>query len=543
MVDERHDVVVIGAGFAGLYATHMLRQKGFTSVTLERGSDVGGTWYWNRYPGARCDIESLFYTYSWCEELNEEWNWSERYPAQAELLSYARAVADRYGLWDNIRLDTEVVSAVYQPDKAEWVTRTSSGSVIRSKYLVAATGCLSAARPVEWPGMQHFDGKVVRTSDWPEDGVDVSGMNVAVVGTGSSGIQVIPELARSASRLTVLQRTPNFSMPARNRPLLPAEVAAFRVESARIRESAKHHPSGYDTNVTGLNLVDQRPEDVQKELTRRWESGGSALVWAYADVLVDKRANEIAAKFIRDKIRAIVDDPAVADRLTPWDHALGTKRPCVDTNYYQTFNRPNVEVVDLRQEPISGFGARSVELAGRSIDLDVLVLATGFQAFTGSLDRMQIVGADRISLREKWEDGPKTFLGVAVSGFPNFFMITGPGSPSVFSNMMVSIEQHVEWIVDMIESLRDEGASAVMVSEEEEAKWVAHVDAVASQTLFAQHDSWYVRYGRSGNRVFMPYLGGVGEFRRLSDEVAGRGYKEFIRLRAPESISDLSVRS
>ncbi|AVT32058.1 cyclohexanone monooxygenase [Plantactinospora sp. BC1] len=527
---EHVDAVVVGAGLAGLYMLYRLRQLGLAVRAIEAGDDVGGTWYWNRYPGARCDVESMHYSYSFSPELEQEWNWSERYPAQPELLRYIRHVADRFDLRRHVRFGTRVVAVHHDERTRVWRVRTDQGRPVTARFCVLATGCLSVAKTPEIPGIDSFAGPVYHTARWPHDGVDFTGLRVGLVGTGSSGVQSIPVIARQAAELTVFQRTPAYSMPAWNRPLTDAErdrlKAGYRVFRQQQRESGFGVPSPHPPATRSALQVGA--EERNRTYQQRWEFGSvTALMSAFTDLAVDEHANDTAAEFVRSKIRQIVRDPVVAEDLCP-RYPFGTKRPCLDTDYYATYNRDNVRLVNLRRTPLVAVTARGVRTSSQEYGCDAIVLATGFDAMTGALTAIDIRGRSGRSLREKWAAGPRAYLGLATWGFPNLFMITGPGSPSALSNMIVSIEQHVEWIADCIRWLRERGLSTIEATRSAEDDWVAHVAAVASGTLYPRTDSWYLGANVPGKaRVFMPYAGGVGAYRRICDGVAADGYRGF----------------
>ena len=524
-----HDVCVIGAGFAGMYLLKRLRDAGFSAHVFEAGADVGGTWYWNRYPGARCDVESLLYSYSFDEELQQEWVWTERYPAQEEILRYCRHVADRYDLRRDISFGTTVESAAYDAADNRWTLRTTTGARTSARYLISAVGCLSVARVPDFPGLDSFRGERYHTGQWPHETVDFTGKRVAVIGTGSSGIQSIPIIAEQAAHLTVFQRTANFSIPAHNHPLDPAEQERVKADYPRLRAEARRSRGGALTYPTGNQALDLPEPERRAELDRRWATGGVTFMAAFADSMISPAANEVSASYVRDRIRQIVRDPELAELLCPRDHPIGTKRICVDTGYYATYYRPDVRLVDVRAHPIEAITPAGVRAGGVDHDVDVIVFATGYDAMTGPLNRIDIRGADGQSLRDKWSAGPRTYLGVATAGFPNLFIVTGPGSPSVLSNMIVSIEQHVEWIADHLEYLRRNDLGRVEAALDAEDQWVDHVNTVADATLYPQAASWYLGANIPGkSRVFMPYLGGVDVYRDICDDVAAHDYKGFI---------------
>ena len=522
------DVVVVGAGFAGLYAVHKFRQQGFRVLAIEAGADVGGTWYWNRYPGCRCDVESVDYSYSFDPELEQEWEWSERYAPQPEILAYLNHVADRYGLRDDILFNTRVTSVHFDEAAGRWRLGTDTGEEVVAQWCVMATGCLSTPNTPDYPGIDRFAGTTYHTAQWPHEGVDFTGQRVAVIGTGSSGIQAVPLIAEQAAELVVFQRTPNFSVPARNQPLSEEYLQEVK---ARYRERRRENRESF----LGMHLVpnDKAAAGCSEEerltaMEARWAVGGLGLVGSFPDTMFDRTANDVVAEFVRSKIRTTVADPDVAESLSPRGYAIGSKRVCVDTDYYATFNRDNVRLVDLRTTPIEEFTGTGIRTAAEPFTFDAIVFATGFDAISGTLLRMDIRGRAGRSLREEWAAGPQAYLGVAPAGFPNLFLVTGPGSPSVLSNMAVSIEQHVEWIADCICFARDEGYSTVEATDDAQEQWMAQVEAVAGITVWPSGDSWYTGANIDGKvRSFPIFLGGVGVYRQLCDDVAAKGYEGF----------------
>ncbi len=526
---ETYDVVVVGAGFAGMYMLHRLRGQGFSVRVYEQGGDVGGTWYWNRYPGARCDVESMQYSYSFSEELQQEWEWSERYAPQPEILKYAGHVADRFDLRKNIQLDTRVDRAGFDEGAGTWSVTTSDGNTVTAKYLVLATGCLSNARMPDIRGLADFKGKVYHTGHWPHEPIDFTGQRVGVIGTGSSAIQSVPVIAEQASHLTVFQRTPNFSIPARNAPLTEEERQAFRSNYPEIRRFAREVArNGIYTEPPDRGAFDDGDNERRAKYEARWTHGGLTFMQVYNNLGLDKAANDTAADFVREKIAEIVRDPQTAKRLQPNNHPIGSKRICVDTDYYATFNRPNVTLVDIRSDPIEKILPNAVRTRDDEYEIDALVLATGFDAMTGSVAKIDLVGRHGRTLNQKWAEGPKTYLGLMSAGFPNLFIITGPGSPSVLSNMIVSIEQHVDWIADCLAWMRERGLQTMEADKEAEEKWVAHVNEVAHATLYPQANSWYMGANIPGKpQIFMPYIGGVGVYRQICNDVAAKGYEGF----------------
>ena len=545
------DVVVVGAGFAGLYMVHRLRGLGFTVRAFEAGDGVGGTWYWNRYPGARCDVESLEYSYQFSDELQQEWSWSERYAGQPEILRYANHVADRFDLRRDIEFNRRVASARYEEEDSRWRVevappdgasagpfdgdgaggsngKDAGNETVYARYVVMATGCLSAANLPDFAGIDDFEGAKYHTGAWPHEDVDFTGLRVGVVGTGSSAIQAIPVIAEEAAHLTVFQRTPNYSIPAQNGPMDQNREAEVKAEYPAFRARNKRMPAGLGADMNPMNdaFAEVRPEERQRRFEERWEYGGFSFMASFADMLMSQEANDAAAGFVREQIRGIVDDPEVAELLSP-GNVIGCKRICLDSGYFETFNRPNVTLVDVSAAPIERITKSGLRTGGRDYALDAIVFATGFDAMTGALARIDIRGRGGRTLRSKWEDGPRAYLGLGVAGFPNLFVITGPGSPSVLSNMLPSIEQHVDWIADCMAWMRDRGHAAIEATPEAENEWVAHVGEVAGATLYPTCNSWYLGANVPGKpRVFMPYLG-FPPYVEKCDAVAANNYEGF----------------
>jgi cation diffusion facilitator CzcD-associated flavoprotein CzcO/acetyl esterase/lipase len=522
------DVVIVGAGFSGLYLLHRLRELGFSARVFDAAGDVGGTWYWNRYPGARCDIPTTDYAYSFDPELEREWTWSEKYATQPEILAYLQFVAGRYGLRSGIEFSTSVTSARWDEADRRWVLATDRGQQLRCRHYVMASGCLSMPKSADIEGAARFAGDVYFTSRWPHQGVDFTGQRVAVIGTGSSGIQSIPLIAGQASQLTVFQRTPNFSAPAHNGPPSPDRLRRLAEDRDGYRHDGKWSAGGMPGERTDILGVTASEEVRRERFEAAWAQGELfGLLGIFADQGVNPAANEIVAEMIREKIRAVVADPATADALCPTDHYFGTKRPCLDTGYFQTYNLPHVRLVDLRQQPITSITETGIDIAGESLEFDAIVYATGFDAMTGALVAVDVTSGD-LTLKEKWAAGPSTYLGLMTAGFPNFFMITGPGSPSVLSNMAVSIEQHVDWVADCLSAMRDGGLETIEPTPLAEAAWNEHVQDWGAITLHPTADSWYMGANVPGKpRVFLPYIGGVDDYRRVCDEVVARGYLGF----------------
>jgi cyclohexanone monooxygenase len=536
MTDPRNhvDCVIVGAGFAGLYQLHSIRRLGLTARVFEKGPDVGGTWYWNRYPGARCDVESMSYCYSFSPELEQEWTWSEKYPPQPEILRYINHVADRFDLRKDITFNATVASAFWDDETKRWTVTTDAGEEVIAQFVVMATGCLSIPKVPDIPGTDRFRGKLYHTADWPHEGADFSGQRIAVIGTGSSGIQCIPVLAEQASETTVFQRTPVFSLPARNRLLTDQEVAERKAIYRDWRDRKRRSGFGVPTEVPTLSALEVSDEEREATYRQGWDEGSLIkILSAYIDLMIDPAANETAADFVRNEIRRIVDDPAVAESLCPTDYPVGAKRPCLDTNFYATFNKPNVTLVNLRESPIVVVTESGIQTTAEHHKFDSIVLATGFDAMTGALNAIDIVGQSGHRLADKWKAGPRCYLGLSVADFPNLFTITGPSSPSVLSNMVYSIEQHVDFITDAITHTRGLGYDAIAPTIAAEDEWVAHVDELSGATLYPNADSWYIGANVPGKpRVFMVYPGGVEAYLDHCDQVVANGYKGFELSRA-----------
>ncbi len=526
-IETDYDVVVVGAGFAGLYSVHRLTGIGCSVRALEAGKGLGGTWFWNRYPGARCDIESVQYSYSFSNEIQQEWHWSERYAPQPEILRYMNFVADRLDLRKHIQFSTRVASATYDEAAAIWTIVTGQGETLRCRFCVMATGCLSVPIDPDIKGLGTFRGGVHRTMEWPADGIDFTGLNVGLIGTGATGIQITPHLAAQAKHLTVFQRTPNFSIPGHNRPMDSVYEKEWKDNYPERRLAARDTRNNAlmrQNKFAGEKLSD---EELNRVFEERWQMGGLAFLYGVTDFNTNKRVNDAASEFVRRKIAGIVKDPDMARKLMPRNHPIGSKRLCVDTFYYETFNRDNVALIDLNEEPLETLTATGARTARREYELDVIVLATGFDAMTGSLKRIDVTGRNGAKLADKWDHSPKTLLGLAICGFPNLFTITGPGSPSVFSNMVTSIEQNVDWIADCVDFVRKNGLSSVEAKQSAEDRWFAHVNEVGARTLIDQSsNSWYVGANVPGKpRVVVPYAGGVPAYLKACQEMSAEGYK------------------
>ena len=531
-----YDVIIVGAGFGGMYMLHRLRELGLSARVLDAATGVGGTWYWNRYPGARCDVESMQYSFSFSKDLQQEWHWSERFAGQPEILAYANHVADRFDLRRDIQLETRVTAAHYDEKARRWQITTDGGERFSAQFCVMATGCLSTAKLPEITGRDSYRGATYHTGYWPHEGVDFTGLKVAVIGTGSSAIQAIPVMAEQAQQLTVFQRTPNYSIPSRNGPMTPGYEGPWKSDYDKRRAKARTMRTGilYDASdanygVNDISAMAVSPEERQQTYEKRWATGGTSFMAAFNDLITNQDSNDTASDFVRSKIREIVKDPATAEILCPKDYPIGTKRICVDTNYFETYNRPNVEIVDLKATPIEAITPAGVRTTDGERTFDAIVYATGFDAMTGTLMNIDIRGRDGTELREKWAAGPQTYLGLMCAGLPNLFMITGPGSPSVLSNMILSIEQHVDWLIGALAHMRATGTETIEPTADAEVAWGQHVNEAGHRTLYVKAASWYMGANVAGKpRVFMPYIGGVGVYRQECDEIAAKGYEGFV---------------
>ncbi len=524
------DAIIVGAGVGGLYAIYRLRKLGFKVRAFEAGGDVGGTWYWNRYPGCRCDVESMEYSYSFSDELQQEWHWPERYGTQPEILRYISHVADRFDLRRDIAFNTRVKQALFDSRTNTWTVTTDKGRAATARFCIMATGNLSTPRTPNYPGLESFKGKWYHTGLWPHEGVDFNGLRVGVIGTGSSGVQSIPIIARQAKHLYVFQRTANFSLPARNAPMDAARERVHKAQYSERRRAAFDTPFGIAGYPPPVKSALEATEEERRCLYEaKWAEGGSiSFLYSFTDLLVNKESNDTASAFVHQQIRATVKDPKTAELLCPNDHPIGTKRLILDTDYYETYNRDNVTLVDIRRKPIIEITPTGLRTQDADYELDAIVFATGFDAMTGAMKEIDIRTDTGASIREKWEHGPRTYLGIMMAGFPNLFMITGPQSPGVKSQMILACEQHVDWIADCLRYLRDHGFARIEAEQEAEDAWVRHNNEVADRTLYPLANSWYVGANIPGKpRVFMPYVGGITAYKKKCDEVAARGYEGF----------------
>ena len=523
------DIAVVGAGFAGMYMVHRARAANLSVQVFEAGTDVGGTWYWNRYPGARCDIESVEYSYSFDNDLQQQWEWNERYAGQPEILTYAQHVADRFDLRRDIQFSTRVTSAIFNEKSNNWRVTTDQGDVLTARFVVFATGCLSSTNVPHFVGADSFTGATYHTGEWPHEGVDFTGKSVGLIGTGSSAIQSIPIIAAQAKHLTVFQRTATYSVPARNDTIDKEYVKDVKANYNEFRDQNRQQMGAFGSRIrrSEQSALEVSETERRQEFERRWEEGGFAFLSSYNDFLLNHDANETVAEFVREKIYSIVKDPDTAKKLLP-KQVIGCKRLCLDSGYYETFNRPNVSLVDVSADPIERITEHGLVAGGEDHTFDVLVYATGFDAMTGSLLKIDIRGRNNQPLAEAWEAGPVTYLGLSTAGFPNMFMVSGPGSPSVLTNMIMSIEQHVEWISDCISHIVVSGKTTIETTDTEQTQWVAFVNAVADMTLYPSCNSWYLGANVQGKpRVFMPLLGFPTYADKCSD-VAAKGYEGFV---------------
>ena len=524
---DHFDVIIIGAGFAGMYILHKLRGLGFAVRVLDVASDVGGTWYWNRYPGARCDVESMQYSYQFSDELQQEWEWTERYAAQPEILDYANHVANRFDLRRDIQFNTRVGQAIFDERTNRWQLRTDTKQVFTAQFCVMATGCLSATNIPKFEGLDSFAGPIYHTGRWPHEPVSFNGQRVGVIGTGSSAIQSIPVIAEQAEHLYVFQRTPHYTVPANNMPLDPKVQKHFKDNYPEIRAKAKQMPTGLMFRFNKKSALEATPEEREQEYESRWQEGGVPFIGAFSDLNFSREANETAAAFVRKKIHQIVNDPVVAEALTP-QYAIGCKRLAIDIGYYETYNRSNVTLVDIRDARIDKITPKGIMAKGEETELDAIVLATGFDAMTGALLNIDIQGRESNSLKDKWQDGPITYLGLMMAGFPNLFTITGPGSPSVLTNMLPSIEQHVEWVTDCLAYLKERGIGRIEPTSDAEDEWMEHNKDVSGSHIRSSCNSWYVGANVPGKpRVFMPYVGGFPAYVKKCEEVVAADYAGF----------------
>jgi cation diffusion facilitator CzcD-associated flavoprotein CzcO len=527
---EDLDAVVIGAGFAGLYMLHKLRTLGLTCRLFEAGEGVGGAWYWNRYPGARCDSESYFYCYSFSDEILQEWIWSEKFPGQPEIEHYLNFVADRLDLRGDIRFGRRVTAATYDEGALRWTVETDAGDMVRTRYVITAIGGLAptATNLPALPGIERFEGDWYHTGHWPKEGVDLSGKRVGVIGTGSTGIQAIPVIARQAAQLTVFQRTPAYIMPARNAPLAADDVAAIKTDYPAIWRKAKLHRGGQPYDPPAIAFGDLDEPEARRLQQLYWEQGGLRVLQLFSDVYSNPASRAFVEGFFREKVREIVADPAKAAILEPKGYPLGAKRVALDTHYYETFNLPHVHVVDVRKTPIAAVTPTGIRASDTDYPLDAIVFATGYDAVTGPFRAMNIIGRGGVTLADRLADGPRAYLGMSFAGFPNLLAVSGPCNPALSTNVPVSIEHDVEWIADAIAYCEREGIRAIEPTEAAEDAWVEDTQARVAGSIFEQADSWQFGSNIPGKpRRFLLWLGGLPAFRETCGAAAMAGYSGF----------------
>lgn len=527
--DREFDAIVVGAGFAGLYMLHRLRQLGLRTVVLEAADDIGGTWYWNRYPGARCDVESLDYSFSFDDALQREWRWTEKFATQAEILRYLNHVADRFDLRKDVVCRSRVTSAIYDEQANAWTVQAEAGTRYSARFCIMAVGCLSVPTVPRFNGLDDFEGAVYHTGQWPHEPVNFEGQRVGVIGTGSSGIQVIPEVARQARKLLVFLRTPHYALPAHNHIITDEQFETYKSSFPERREAARHSRIGVSNfPMPTRSALEVSEQERQKTYRCGWNRGNTGYTRVFTDLLTSEAANATASDFVRARIRERVKEPRIADLLTP-SYAIGAKRLCLETGYYEAFNRDNVSLVNVKEDPIVGFTKKGLRTQGAEHELDALVLATGYDAVTGALLSMDIRNGQGEPLAQKWKEGPRTYLGLLTAGYPNLFLITGPGSPSILCNVVAAIEQHVEWIADCLASMKAAGQRRIDADATAEGEWARQVDATAAGTLLYSGNSWYLGANVEGKpRVFMPYAGGLAQYRSICDDVVRRGYEGFV---------------
>ena len=528
-IDKYLDTLIVGAGFAGMYSLHKQISDGFKVEIYEQADDVGGTWYWNKYPGARCDIESMDYSYSFSEDLQQEWNWKEKYGTQPELLEYAKFVCKKFDLRKHINFNTKITKAIFSKEKQKWIVDTDNNTIIECQNLILATGNLSTPNTPNISGLSNFKGNVYHTGAWPKKMPNFNGRKVGIIGTGSSAVQSIPVISETAGELLVFQRTPNFSLPARHRDLPEEKRNEYKRNYKKYRQLAKNSSFGiakYQPPTQSAFDVSDEERNIIYE--KAWQEGGQAMLFAFTDLLTNEKANETAAEFVRNKIRKIVNDKETAEKLCPTNHPIGTKRLCLDSNYFETYNKKNVSLIDISNNPIEQITENGLLTNNIEYSFDDLVFATGFDAMTGAVNAIEILNDKNESLKSKWLDGPKTYLGMMVSDFPNLFMITGPQSPGVKSQMILSIEQHVDFIHDLISHKKGNNYNEVNAKSKNQDQWVTHNNEVANATLYPLAHSWYNGDNIAGkSKGFMPYVGGVANYKNICDEKVQNNYEGF----------------
>lgn len=525
---RRLDALIIGAGFGGMYALHRLRNMGLDVHAIEAGDDVGGTWYWNRYPGARCDVMSIDYSYSFSEEVQQEWTWSEQFAAQPEILAYARFVADKLDLKRDISFETRASAVHFDEDAALWRVQTESGACYEARFCLMATGPLSVPKQVDIPGADRFKGQLYLSGKWPHHDVDFAGKRVAVIGTGSSGIQIVPVVAEQAEHLHVFQRTPSFTLPMRNRKLDADYVAHIKAHYPSLRQAARHSLTGGVRPITMRPLFSVTPAEREKLMEEAWQHSGLHFLGLFSDLLTNKEANEVVAEFVRGKIAETVKDPETARRLTPQGYPIFARRPCLDTGYYEAFNRDNVTLHDCLEHPIVEITEKGIRTDQGEVEVDIIIAAIGYDALTGAMLSMDVKGRGGRTLKEKWADGGRSHLGLMIEGFPNMFVIAGPNGPSALANFILLNEQNVDWVADCISHLNEQGLRSIEANLDAEAGWMKKVTSLGSATLYPTANTWYTGANVPGKpRTFPVYIGGLGRYREICAEAASEGYNGF----------------
>lgn len=525
---KRLDMVIVGAGFGGMYAVYKFREMGLSIQAFEAGGNVGGVWYWNRYPGARVDLPSIDYCFSFSPEIEQEWTWSEEFAAQPELLSYMNFVADRLDLRKHYKFSTRIARAIWDEQRQIWQVFTEGGDLYEATYCVMATGPLSVPKDPEIPGLHRFKGELMRAARWPHEPVDFSGKRVGVIGTGSTGIQIIQEVGPLAGELFVFQRTPSFSMPMRNKTLEPDYVAEVKRNYAGLRAAALNSAVGGLRPQSTRAFFSVTPQQRRSLLEDAWKQGGLAMLGTFSDLLTNPEANEHVAEFLREKIGEVVHDPAVAEKLKPRGYPVFARRPCLDSSYYETYNLPHVHLLDCLDDPIEEITEKGVRLRSGEVELDMLILATGYDGLTGAMLAFDVVGRGGLSVKEKWKDGSRSYLGLMMNGFPNLFMTTGPNGPSALANIVRISENDVNWIANALISMHHNGLGAMEPTLEAENAWMETVNILAQRTLLSKAQTWYVGANVEGKpKGLTIFTGGFPKYAEYCAASARAGYREF----------------
>lgn len=533
---DRVDMVIVGAGFGGMYATWKFREQGMSVVSIEEGGDVGGVWYWNRYPGARCDLLAVDYSYGFSEAVQQEWTWSEQFAAQPEILAYANFVADRLNLRQHYRFNTRVVSAKWHDARQLWAVRTDDGKVIEARFCVMATGPLSKPTDPDIPGLARFGGQVLRAARWPHQPVDLTGKRIGVVGTGSSGMQIIQTLGRTDCELYVFQRTPSFTLPMRNRAHSAEYTAELKRNYAAIREACKLNPTGGARPVSTRPFFSLPPEHRRELMEEAWAHGGHTFLGIFSDLMTNAEANEQVAEFVRGKIAETVDDKELAEKLKPRGYPIFARRPCLDTGYYETYNLPNVHLVDCLADPIVEITERGIRNQSGETELDVLILATGYDALTGAMLAFEITGREGRPLAEKWAGGPRSLFGIVMEGFPNLFMTTGPNGPAALANIVTISENDVDWVARIITHMQQSGQAAVEATLAAEDAWMDQIQRLAGRSLMTKAKTWWVGANVKGKpQGMLMFTGGFHKYREACEAVAANGYRDLAFQKALET--------